>query len=68
MHDRDDHFVPYTESRRLVERAPPGTIELFTEFELFTHVVPDRPPSSPALVVELAKLTRHIYRQLLYVL
>jgi pimeloyl-ACP methyl ester carboxylesterase len=68
MHDTADAFVPYTESRRLVARAPPGAIELYTEFELFSHVVPDRLPGSPALVVELAKLYRQIYSQLLYVL
>ncbi len=68
MHDRADGFVPFTESERLVAGAPAGAVELFTEFELFSHVVPDRPPSSPALVVELAKLCRQMYRMLLYIL
>ena len=68
MHDLADSFVPYTESRSLVEGAPEGTVELFTEFELFTHVVPDRPPMSPSLIVELAKLYRQLFGMLLHVL
>jgi fermentation-respiration switch protein FrsA (DUF1100 family) len=48
MHDRDDRFIPYTESRRLVGRAPPGTVQLHTEFELFAHVMPERALDSPA--------------------
>jgi dienelactone hydrolase len=68
MHDRGDRFVPYTESRRLVARADPTTIELFTEFELFDHVVPDRGIDSPAVLVEVAKLYHQMYRLLLYIL
>ena len=68
MHDRGDRFVPYTESRRLVAAAPAGAVELFTEFELFDHVVPDRPIDSPAVVLEVAKLCRQLYRTLLTVL
>ena len=67
MHDHADSFIPYTESRRLVRQAPPERVDLFTEFELFSHVVPDRPPSSPTLVIELAKLYRQIYGLLLLV-
>ena len=67
MHDQADAFIPYTESRRLVAQAPEEQVDLFTEFELFSHVVPDRPPSSPTLLVELAKLYRQMYRLLLLV-
>jgi pimeloyl-ACP methyl ester carboxylesterase len=67
MHDVADRFIPYTESRRLVERMPPGAVERFTEFELFDHVVPDRGLDA-GLVVELAKLYRQMYEILLRVL
>ncbi len=67
MHDLADRFIPYTESRRLVARAPAEDVGLYTEFELFDHVMPDQPPSSPRLVVELAKLYRQFYRILLLV-
>jgi acetyl esterase/lipase len=68
MHDLDDRFIPYTESRRLVGRAPPGTVQLHTELELFAHVVPDRALDSPARLLELVKLHRQLYRILLYIL
>lgn len=68
LHDRKDRFIPYTESRRLVERAPPGTVQLYTEFELFAHVVPERALDSPARLLELVKLYRQLYWILHYVL
>ena len=67
MHDIADRFIPYTESRRLVERAPPGSVERFTQFELFDHVVPDR-GLDLGLLVELSKLYRQMYEILLLVL
>jgi acetyl esterase/lipase len=41
MHDRDDAFVPYTESRRLRDALPLGSLARYEEFDLFAHVVPD---------------------------
>src|SRR5262249_26775009 len=43
MHDVDDPFVPFTESRDLVRQAPPGVVDRYTEFSIFEHVIPDRP-------------------------
>jgi len=41
MHDRDDAFIPYTESRRLRDALPAGSLARYEEFDLFAHVVPD---------------------------
>ena len=68
IHDVGDRFIPYTESRRLVGRAPLGTVRLYTEFELFDHVIPDRRLDSPTRLLEVAKLCHQLYRMLLYVL
>src|SRR5439155_4549791 len=43
MHDVDDSFIPFTESRDLVARAPSGVVQRYTEFSIFAHVIPDRP-------------------------
>ena len=68
MHDVGDHFMPYTESRRLAAHAPPEILEAYAEFDLFDHVVPNRPPADPTFYVELFRLLRHLYGLLLYVL
>jgi hypothetical protein len=43
LHDRDDTFIPFTETRALVRAAPPGVVRRSTEFSIFAHVIPDRP-------------------------
>jgi dienelactone hydrolase len=43
LHDRDDSFIPFTESRALAQAAPPGVVQRYTEFSIFAHVIPDRP-------------------------
>jgi dienelactone hydrolase len=68
MHDRGDHFVPYTESRRMAAEVPAGHLEQYAEFDLFDHVMPDRPPTSISFYVELARLFRQLYGVLSYVL
>jgi pimeloyl-ACP methyl ester carboxylesterase len=68
MHDRGDHFVPYTESRRMAANAPAGVLERYAEFDLFDHVMPNRPPIELTFYVELARLLRQLYGVLLYVL
>jgi pimeloyl-ACP methyl ester carboxylesterase len=68
MHDRGDHFVPYTESRRLVARIPPGILERYAEFDLFDHVTPNRLPTDPGFYVQLGRLLSQLYGVLLYVL
>jgi pimeloyl-ACP methyl ester carboxylesterase len=67
MHDRGDHFVPYTESRRMAAQVPPEHLAQFAEFDLFDHVMPDRPPTSLSFYIELARLFRQLYGVLLYV-
>ena len=68
MHDRGDHFVPYTESRRLAAHAPPERLEQFAELDMFDHVVPNRPPTDAAFYLEALRLLRQLYGILLYVL
>ncbi len=62
MHDRDDRFVPVTESRRLAARLRElGHRDVrYTEFGLFEHVVPGRRLSLPALLAEFWKLYLHL--------
>jgi hypothetical protein len=68
MHDLGDHFVPYTESRRMAALAPLGHLDTFAEFDLFDHVMPGRAPTSASFYVELARLFRQLYGVFLYVL
>jgi pimeloyl-ACP methyl ester carboxylesterase len=68
MHDHGDHVVPYTESRRMAAAAPAGILERYDEFDLFEHVMPNRPPTDLTFYLELLRLLRHLYGLLLYVL
>ncbi len=61
MHDVGDHYIPYTQSRELAAAAPPGTLVRSTEFNLFSHVLPDRPVPLPTLAEQAALLYRHVY-------
>jgi hypothetical protein len=63
MHDVDDSFVPYVESRRLVARLPPAQ-RIYTEFSLFAHVQP-RAVNAPVFAREVSKLLRHLYLAML---
>ena len=65
MHDRADSYIPYTESRHLAAAAPPGTLQAYEEFDLFAHVMPDRPLDAPIFVRELLKLYRQAWRMCL---
>ena len=60
MHEREDHHVPYTESRVLADalRAR-GLLEDHTEFRLFDHVQPDD-LDVPAAAPELWRLLLHV--------
>jgi pimeloyl-ACP methyl ester carboxylesterase len=68
MHDRGDHFVPYTESRRMAAHTPAAVLARYAEFDLFDHVMPNRVPSDPGFYVQLGRLLQHLYAILLYVL
>lgn len=61
MHDRDDRYIPFVASRKLAASAPPGTLRAYSEFDLFAHVMPDRPLEGPVFVREVLKLYRHAW-------
>jgi dienelactone hydrolase len=68
MHDVDDTFIPFTESRALVVAAPPGVVQRYTEFAIFAHVIPDRPVPWQTFVPDLWRLYWHVHAVLLEVL
>jgi dienelactone hydrolase len=68
MHDVDDPFIPFTESRALVAAASPGQVVRYTEFAIFAHVIPDRPVPWQTFVPDLWRLFWHIHAVLLEVL
>ncbi|MCA1644555.1 MAG: hypothetical protein LC797_03495 [Chloroflexi bacterium] len=68
MHDRDDSFIPFTESRDLVARAPAGVVQRYTEFAIFAHVIPDRPVPWQTFLPDLWRLYWHVHAVLLEVL
>lgn len=68
MHDVDDSFIPFTESRDLAAQAPPGVVERYTEFSIFAHVIPDRPVPWQTFLPDLWRLFWHIHAVLLEVL
>jgi acetyl esterase/lipase len=68
MHDEDDSFIPFTESRALVAAARPGQITRYTEFAIFAHVIPDRPVPWQTFVPDLWRLFWHVHAVLLEVL
>jgi dienelactone hydrolase len=68
MHDVDDTFVPFTESRALVAQSPPGVVARYTEFSIFAHVIPDRPVPWQIFVPDLWRLFWHIHAVLLEVI
>ncbi len=68
MHDVDDTFIPYVESRALAQAAPPGVVERYTEFSIFAHVIPDRPVPWQTFLPDLWRLYWHVHAVLLEVL
>jgi hypothetical protein len=68
MHDVDDSFIPFTESRDLVAQAPAGVVQRYTEFSIFAHVIPDRPVPWQTFLPDLWRLFWHIHAVLLEVL
>jgi acetyl esterase/lipase len=65
MHDVDDSFIPFTESRDLVARAPPGIVQRYTEFAIFAHVIPDRAVPWQTFLPDLWRLFWHVHAVLL---
>jgi hypothetical protein len=68
MHDVDDSFIPFTQSRQLVAQAPGGLVQRYTEFSIFAHVIPDRPVPWQTFVPDLWRLFWHVHAVLLEVL
>jgi dienelactone hydrolase len=68
MHDVDDSFIPFTQSRDLVAHAPPGVVQRYTEFSIFAHVIPDRPVPWQTFLQDLWQLYWHVHAVLLEVL
>jgi dienelactone hydrolase len=61
MHERDDHHVPYVQSRALAaELDDAGQLTRHTEFRLFDHVQPDDLDLAAA-TPELWKLLWHVH-------
>jgi hypothetical protein len=65
MHDVGDTFIPFTESRHLVAAAPRGIVQRYTEFSIFSHVIPDRPVPWLTFLPDLGKLFWHVHAVLL---
>jgi hypothetical protein len=68
MHDVDDPFIPFTESRQLVASAPPGVVARYTEFSIFEHVIPERPVPWQTFLPDLWRLFWHVHAVLLELL
>jgi dienelactone hydrolase len=68
MHDVDDSFIPFTQSRDLAARAPAGVVQHYTEFSIFAHVIPDRPVPWQTFIPDLWRLFWHVHAVLLEVL
>ena len=65
MHDVDDPFIPFTESRQLAAAAPPGIVQRYTEFAIFAHVIPDRSVPWETFVPDVWRLLLHVHAVLL---
>jgi dienelactone hydrolase len=68
MHDQDDPFIPFTESRALASNAPQGVVQRYTEFSIFAHVIPDKPVAWQTFLPDLWRLFWHVHSVLLEVL
>ena len=61
MHDRNDTYIPHTESRRLLEALAGYPDKHYTEFSLFKHMHPDASAEGSELLREVSKLYYHLY-------
>ena len=61
MHDVNDRYIPYTESRRLIAALPESRLRAWTELELFDHVMPGHGLDPATFSREVAELFRHVY-------
>jgi dienelactone hydrolase len=68
MHDVDDPFIPFTESRQLQTNAPPGVVARYTEFSIFSHVIPDRDVPWQTFSSDVWRLFWHVHAVLMEVM
>jgi dienelactone hydrolase len=68
MHDRNDTYVPYVESRRLAAALAEHPRKHYTEFAIFQHMHPQRTLETRDFVGEVIKLYYHLYLLMLEVL
>jgi hypothetical protein len=68
MHDMDDSFIPFTQSRDLAVHAPASVVQRYTEFSIFAHVIPDRPVPWQTFLPDVWRLFWHVHAVLLEVL
>jgi dienelactone hydrolase len=62
LHDKTDHYVPYTESR-LLRDALQGQVKLhFTEVDIFEHVEPTINRDAHTLITDSAKLYFYLFQ------
>jgi hypothetical protein len=65
MHDVDDTFIPFTQSRAMVQATH---VERYTEFAIFAHVIPDKPVPLQTFLPDIWRLFWHVHAVLLEVL
>lgn len=68
MHDVDDPFIPFSQSRELQARAPPGLITRYTQFSIFAHVIPEKAVPWQTFLPDLWRLFWHVHAVLLELL
>lgn len=61
MHDRNDTYVPYVESERLVAALEDYPKKHYTRFDLFQHMHPQRQLPALDFAREVGKLYYHLY-------
>jgi len=64
MHDVHDSYLPVAGARKLAALLPAAAQPEYTEFELFSHVVPGEVESPMRFVGELIKLLIHVNKVL----
>lgn len=62
LHDRNDKFVPYLESRRLAEGLSAINRASYIELDIFRHVNPRVPANPLYFLVDLLKFFFQLYR------
>ena len=60
MHDRNDTYIPYTESRQLAVALAGYPRLHYTEFAIFQHMEPTKTLELWSFLQEIAKLYRHL--------